>query len=599
MKQYSFEDSNLPKVNPNENLETISNNFFRPLFCTDKFEIRSETTRDKGIDFHIELKKENTPGNWVYTNYRFAVQLKATESVKANKDGSFTLQIDSSNINYLLNNGMPAFYVLYHKPTQSFYFENVSIFLAVLHQKEPDWSKKEKHALRFSKILDDDAIEAIYQQTFANGILLRRINQYLKIPSPADKLQGILIDHNNEVYSVAENIEYIDQFGADLINNHYFNYIIEIEQRTHPRNNATPRFNLYSGIAYFQRGNIYKAMDLLKIAEKHSDNFDNGVQAALAYTLLNGKYLLGIITKEEYDTEIQKINDRKETGTYFQIEKAFDELSSNKSNTSEGLATFYDTMKNILEYEKNNQIRIIAYNKIISAESTILFHDLTSNFSYFIGRVKSPLKTRTYLEWLELEGKFLRQIDSLAESAHKCNFQIGIANLIIVRIKWNYEKALHTHYLSNWNKRSFDLSKALDEKTRKQLIFDCQQLDKIAESYDAMEFRENMLSCYILEYQILHFLQRDEQAADLHTKILNFTNAYEFAGLQKEYELIFTGNTAHQQFVNKYTAHINQIQDTTSRNGIDIYSPLDENFNFDPTWSIKDFFEFSFPEVPL
>lgn len=155
-------------------------------------------------------------------------------------------------------------------------------------------------------------------------------------------------------------------------------------------------------------------MDLLKIAEKHSDNFDSGMQAALEYTLLNGKYLLGIITKEEYDTEIQKINDRKETGTYFQIEKAFDELSSNKSNTSEGLATVYDTVKNILEYEKNNQIRIIAYNKIISAESTILFHDLNSNFSYFIGRIKSPLKTRTYLEWLELEGKFLRQIDSLA-----------------------------------------------------------------------------------------------------------------------------------------------------------------------------------------
>lgn len=77
-----------------------------------------------------------------------------------------------------------------------------------------------------------------------------------------------------------------------------------------------------------------------------------------------------------------------------QIEKAFDELSSNKSNTSEDLATFYDTVKNILEYEKNNQIRIIAYNKIISAESTILFHDLTSNFSYFIGRVKSPLKNQ-------------------------------------------------------------------------------------------------------------------------------------------------------------------------------------------------------------
>jgi hypothetical protein len=140
---------------------------------------------------------------------------------------------------------------------------------------------------------------------------------------------------------------------------------------------------------------------------------------------------------------------------------------------------------------------------------------------------------------------------------------------------------------------------AVDEKTRKQLILDCQQLEKIAESYDAIEFRENMLSCYILEYQILHFLQRDEQAAELRKKILKLTNAYEFAGLQKEYEFIFTGNTAHQQFVNKYTAHINQIQDVASTSGIDIYSPLDENFNFEPIWSIKDFFQFSFAEIFL
>jgi hypothetical protein len=93
MKPYNFEDSNLPKVNPNENLETISTNFFRPLFSTDKFEIRSETTKDKGIDFHIELKKETDPGNWVYTHYRFAVQLKASESVKA-KQGRKLYQSD-------------------------------------------------------------------------------------------------------------------------------------------------------------------------------------------------------------------------------------------------------------------------------------------------------------------------------------------------------------------------------------------------------------------------------------------------------------------------------------------------------------------------
>lgn len=54
------------------------------LFAVEKFEIRAETDRDKGIDFHIELKKELVSGDWVYTNYRFAIQLKATNRKQEN-----------------------------------------------------------------------------------------------------------------------------------------------------------------------------------------------------------------------------------------------------------------------------------------------------------------------------------------------------------------------------------------------------------------------------------------------------------------------------------------------------------------------------------
>lgn len=595
MKQYNFEDSNLPKVNPNENLETISRNFFRPMFGTDKFEIRSETERDKGIDFYIELKKENIPGEWVYTNYKLAIQLKASDSVKANRDGSFSLQIESSNINYLLNNAMPAFYVFFHKPTQTFYYENVRVFLPALHQKDPQWSRKEKHTMRFSKKLDPAAIQYIYEQTYANGILLRQVNQFLKTPAEDDNLQGILIDHKNEVHSAAENIEYIDQYGAHLINKHQFNHIIEIEQNTHPRQEATPRFNLFCGIAYYQRGDLYKAMDLLKIADQHSESFDPNMQAALAFTLFNGKYLLGIISKQEFNKEMQKLTDNEHSGTYFQMEKAYSQLCSAKSDISGAFSLFCDIVKDILKKEDNNELRIIAYSKVVAAESTVLLNDLVSNFCYFIGRVRDPLASKTYLEWLALENRFLTRIDGLVHAANKYDYQIGIANLIIFRIKWNYEKAVHQHYLSNWNLRFFDLSASLDPEIHEQLLFDCSQLEKIAESYDAIEFRENMLSCYLLEYQILHFLRNEQKAEEVRTKIIGFTNTYEFAGLQKQYESIFNGSTAHQQFVNRYTVHINHMLDFATKNGIDMYSSLDsDNFIHNPIWTIKHFFEFSY-----
>ena len=75
-----FDDMNLPFANSNEELETISNNLFKPLFDVKKFEIRDEIYRDKGIDLHIEIKRENSKKQSVYLNFRFVIQLKATES---------------------------------------------------------------------------------------------------------------------------------------------------------------------------------------------------------------------------------------------------------------------------------------------------------------------------------------------------------------------------------------------------------------------------------------------------------------------------------------------------------------------------------------
>ena len=56
-------------------------------------------------------------------------------------------------------------------------------------------------------------------------------------------------------------------------------------------------------------------------------------------------------------------------------------------------------MAKIIENEKSAIIRTVAYNKIVDAESTVLFHDLVMNFTFFIGRVDDPLQSRAYLGW--------------------------------------------------------------------------------------------------------------------------------------------------------------------------------------------------------
>lgn len=598
MAPMDFDDENLPKVNPNESLETISSVFFRKRFAVEKFEIRSETVRDKGIDFHIELKKESASGDSVYTNYRFAVQLKATNKIKQGTDGSFGLQISTSNISYLLNNGMPAYYVFYHHPTECFYYDSVKNILDQIKCKNEQWQKKAKQKIYFSKILSEQAVQEIYDETYSIGVLLRRINSY-KFPSEKENSTSLLIDSDNTVYSVSENIEYIDKFGADLVNANRFDTVIEIEKRSWPRNGATPRFYLFCGIAYFQRGDLYKAMDLLKSAKKHSDEFDPEGQAIIEHTILNTRYLLDMISKEQYDLAVKKIGHLQDSGSFFQIENAFEELSANSGEPATSMLKFYESMQKILENEKKIGLRIIAFNKIIDAESSILFSDLARNYTYFAGRTQKPLQTTTFMQWLEIEKIFRWRLNSIVEYAEHCGYFISIGILTLAEIRWDYQKAFHLHYLSSWKYRSFDLLRAVDPAMLEKLKRNCTHLDKLAEAFEHNEYRENMLCCMILKYEILQFSGNGKAACAVKDKILEVIDAFEFEGLRKEYEPIFNNGTSHENFVAKYTSHMNRIQDLAVQNGIDCYHMLSsQEMGFRPYWSIRDFPAFDFSIMP-
>ncbi len=595
----SFEDADLPKVNPNENLETVSEYHLLSLFPVEKFQIRAEKDRDKGIDFHIELKKELSHGNLGYTNYHCAIQLKASNTIQQSDDGSYGLQLSTSNINYLLNNPMPAYYIFYHHPTKAFFYENVKNFVLQLQNKNPEWHKQKTHKIYFTKRLDQQAIQHIYDETFAHGDTLKHINQFL---NPLETLNGsdrLIIDADLEVYSVEQNIEFIDQFGADLVNKNRFNTVIEIEKRSWPRDSATPRFYLFCGIAYYQKGNLFKALELLNDAKKLSAEFDPQGKAIIDHTILSARYLLDMITKDDFDFQMENLNSLVDAGSFFQIEKAYETLSLNRAQPAAAIGQYYDTMKKIIENEKSAFVRIVAYNKIMEAESSILLHDLAMNFTFFMGRAERPFKSRAYLEWQQLERKFLDRLNAIAAYADKCGYNMGGAYVTLVSIKWNYEKAIHIHYLGCWNKRNFDLHEPVNGLMTQMLEKLCGSVDQLSQLYKTNDYIENMISSMILKFQIQHFSA--DYAAACHTKekIVQAIDSYGFQGLKKEYEDILNGGTAHESFVEKFTQHMNSLQDSAPEKGIDPYRFLSEKeINYRTVWSIKNFIELDFSIVP-
>lgn len=590
----------LPSSSSKEDLETISRNKFSMLFSTTLFEIRQENQKDKGIDLTIEIKKDGS-----YTNFRFAVQIKSTESIKPNKDGSISFPVEVSNINYLLNNGMPAYYVLYDHNSEKFYLEDVNQVYYGLIKKHNPKNIPEKVKVRFSKLLSPVLITEIYNHTFDNGTLLRRLNSHLKFPN-TKLAKGIVIDGDNEVYSVEQNVAFINQFGFMLLNNADFDRVIEIEQRTHPRTEASATFNLVCGIAYFQRANLFKALELLKAAQHKSAEFTADIQSMLSYTLLHAKYLLGMIGKPDFQQELGKLMNGDDLGSFLQVEKAYKVFVRREEKDADGLQTLYKTLHQIILKESDsNSLRVIAYAQILSAESKILINDLTMNFFQICGRVNDLLKTNTYKQWDILAKIFEKRLDSVIEFALSQKNFMAVSNLSSTKVDWIYEKTYIRHLLKNWNKTAFDLDKPLDKEDLDILLKYSVKLDKIAETYEMLQHKENLVLCLSRKYELLHFAGQKKDANLLAKRILEIIEANDLNGLKAQYRELINGETSHEKFIQKFTDHLAQIHSVAKKCGIEdghIYGEIPKSvlafMEKDIKWSIKTFYEFNFPSNP-
>lgn len=587
----------LPSSNPMEDLETISRYKFCQLFAPALFELRPVHYRDKGIDFEIELKKDNA-----YTNFRFAIQLKSIASAKPNRDASISLPVEMSNINYLLNYGMPAYYVLYSHSDDRFYGVSTNEVYSDFRAKYADGSYPEKFSVRFSKILGLEMIDEIYGCTFEHGTLLRRLSGYMKHSVAGIEQQAVVIGPDREVYSAAEHITYIDKFGLYLINNFRFKEVIDREQKARQRTSATPTFNLVCGMAYFQRGSLHKAIDFLKEAEKEKQNFDMHLQAVLYYTLFNAKHLLGILSREEYELEMSRIRENEDSGVFFKIDRVYDLLSKSGNASESTIKTFYGSMRLIIKKDmKDARTLVKAHAKILDAEESILFHDLKVNFGLFIGRAEKPLESRTYQHWLKLENLFYDRLKCLASFAVKNNYLLGVLNLSSARINWIYKKIFYRHFLSTYKNNAFDTSGLINSEDFNELGGCCMELDRMADSYEILEDIGNKISSLVKKFEILLYMGLQHEALHTKDKVMQIIDQYEMKALREKYGFVMNGNSQHEVFLREYSVHLDNIRKLQRDFNYDDEAPFDrekmERREQYIRWSIDRFFEFDLTDL--
>ena len=163
----------LPKESHEQKLERKSIRKLKMLFEEgDLFIVRSDRAYDYGVDCDIELNDENGSP----TNINFHAQVKAIDKLERkakNNDGSYSIQISTSNVNYLLNS-LKSIYILYVNSEDSFYLFWADEFFLQLHEKDEKWNEKaSKPSIRFRDKIDEEGLKKIYEIVLEIGKLKR------------------------------------------------------------------------------------------------------------------------------------------------------------------------------------------------------------------------------------------------------------------------------------------------------------------------------------------------------------------------------------------------------------------------------------------
>ena len=169
----------LPKRHPNHIIESKAVVAFEKIIDESEcFMIQQKDTQDYGTDCQLEVVNDGNA-----TNIRIHVQLKGTKKA-LNKDGSISIDINRSNLNYLISQQY-SFFVCYHIPTNSLKFCYADTVLRQYEHSQQRWTTQQTITVNFTDFLTIQRLESLAKLAKANSNELRnsRIKQITTSPT--------------------------------------------------------------------------------------------------------------------------------------------------------------------------------------------------------------------------------------------------------------------------------------------------------------------------------------------------------------------------------------------------------------------------------
>jgi Domain of unknown function (DUF4365) len=535
----------LPQIHQNSILEQRSIKALNALFKDyPNFLIRDERNNDYGIDASLELIIEGCA-----TNFRSKIQLKATENMLPNANGSRSLSIPVSNLNYLLNGTSPL-YLLYVASEDRFYFTWAVDEHKRLHKENPEWKSQETVTIHFSTIMEPNQFNNIHDRILREARLNREVRERIANEANCETIHFAINTSTMQTRDPKQAYELIVNSGLTAVSNGFVHDVLEIIKMLDFDHQMHPRVQLVCGYAWFCLGRYQQALASIGEALTKKEELNSTDMEVLLQIRDASECQIGKISRDEFVVRLHEQSDAA-TGAarnQDQIRRLrFEYLGNNDMKQKRLLLTQLrsavaaacnDNYSNTYKLQARLDLaycegsdRTLAVNYAISR--IIVSRHLSNMMS---GAIFEPLKAAIadYLQWEQ-------DMMSLIKKAYQLGVPLLIAETHRIRL------IIRTIFISSQRFASFHGVGTKPNYQTPVLAEARADADQAATIYHRIGHIEGELRIKIELASLLEIVDDLKSARQLASEVLPIAKAMTLAELTAEAESYITGKTLLQR----------------------------------------------------
>lgn len=443
-----FNLGKLPIVSSGSMGERESLAAFSKIIPNDRFCLRDERISDAGVDVSLEVLE-----NSQFTNFREQVQIKSLVSSKLNQDGSISYKIEVSNLNYLLN-GENGIYILYSLDTKTFRYTWAIDEKRRLDKEKPSWYTQDSVSLRFSKILDSEALNEIHERIFQEGLNRREILERLASASLSEIVTIHLDPKTLSCIKPNEVKETLLSSGLSIVTVGFPDEVLRMMGMLDSNEiNNQPRLHLIKAYAEIMLARFMPALASIQEAEFQKGDLSKSDQLLLDRLKDICEYYTGMINLEELFQRDQGRKDvdpihlfnilREQVNNDFEFNSRIEKYQKlielgkmllGESTLSPSIKLF---VKLSLEYENALNVIIKITNNIatIATFSKLGFYEI-DRLALLIGSIEKFSSEEILLESIVSESFELNNPILLADTvSQKTSIEIAALGMIFLWVR--------------------------------------------------------------------------------------------------------------------------------------------------------------------